>query len=95
MYKRQTQYRSVVHCSTQAQFDAAIASRDAFQQRLRDAGFGQITTEVVFPAPAFYFAEAEHQQYLSKVPDGYCGLRGTGVACALPQRLASSATAQT
>lgn len=78
-----SQYRSLIHCSTQAQFDAATASRAAFQHRLRDAGLGAITTEVVFPAPPFYFAEAEHQQYLSKVPDGYCGLRGTGVSCGL------------
>lgn len=79
-----TQYRSAIHCTTQAQFDAAIASRDAFQQLLRDAGFGPITTDIVFPAPPFYHAEAEHQQYLSKNPMGYCGLRGTGVACAIP-----------
>ena len=76
-----TQYRSVIHCTTQAQFDAAIASRDAFQQRLREARFGPITTEIGFPAPPFYYAEDEHQQYLSKHPMGYCGLRGTGVAC--------------
>ena len=78
-----TQYRSAIYCSTQAQFDAAIASRDAFQQRLRDAGFGDITTEVRVPAPPFYYAEDEHQQYLSKNPAGYCGLGGTGVACAV------------
>ena len=76
-----TQYRSVIHCTTQAQFDAAIASRDAFQQRLREARFGPITTEIGFPAPPFYYAEDDHQQYLSKHPMGYCGLRGTGVAC--------------
>ncbi|MFT4179494.1 MAG: peptide-methionine (S)-S-oxide reductase MsrA [Thermomonas sp.] len=76
-----TQYRSVIHCSTQAQFDAAIASRDAYQQRLRDAGHAAITTEIVFPAPTFHYAEDEHQQYLSKHPFGYCGLGGTGVAC--------------
>ena len=76
-----TQYRSVIYCTTQAQYDAAIASRDRFQQRLRDAGHGAITTEIVFPAPVFYYAEDEHQQYLSKHPMGYCGLGGTGVSC--------------
>ena len=76
-----TQYRSVIHCTTQAQFDSAIASRAVFQQRLHAAGLGDITTEIVFPAPAFYYAEDEHQQYLSKNPAGYCGLGGTGVSC--------------
>jgi peptide-methionine (S)-S-oxide reductase len=76
-----SQYRSVVHCATQAQYEAALSSRDAFQRRLRDAGHGDITTEIVFPAPAFHYAEDEHQQYLSKNPMGYCGLGGTGVSC--------------
>ena len=76
-----SQYRSAIHCSTQAQFDAAIAGRDAYQQRLVEAGLGEITTEIVFPAPALYYAEDEHQQYLSKNPMGYCGLGGTGVSC--------------
>ena len=78
-----TQYRSAIYCTTQAQFDAAIASRDAYQQRLHAAGLGDITTEIVFPAPAFHYAEDEHQQYLSKNPAGYCGLGGTGVSCAV------------
>ena len=76
-----TQYRSAIHCDTQAQYDAALRSRDAFQARLREAGLGGITTDIVFPAPAFYYAEGEHQQYLSKNPAGYCGLGGTGVSC--------------
>ena len=76
-----TQYRSVIHCDTQAQYDAALASRDAYQQRLRAAGHGEITTEIRFPAPTFFYAEEEHQQYLSKNPAGYCGLGGTGVSC--------------
>lgn len=76
-----TQYRSVIHCDTQAQYAAAVASRDAYQRKLDEAGLGTITTEVVFPAPAFYYAEEEHQQYLSKNPAGYCGLGGTGVSC--------------
>ena len=78
-----SQYRSAIHCTTRAQFDAAIASRDAYQARLAEAGLGPVTTEIVYPAPAFYFAEDAHQQYLSKHPHGYCGLRGTGVACAV------------
>jgi peptide-methionine (S)-S-oxide reductase len=76
-----TQYRSAIHCDTQAQYDAAIASRDAYQQRLRAAGLGGITTEIVYPAPTFYYAEDGHQQYLAKNPMGYCGIGGTGVSC--------------
>ncbi|MGH8030837.1 MAG: peptide-methionine (S)-S-oxide reductase MsrA [Luteimonas sp.] len=76
-----TQYRSAIYCDTQAQYAAAIASRDAYQQRLTEAGLGAITTEIVFPAPTFYYAEDEHQQYLAKNPAGYCGLGGTGVSC--------------
>ena len=76
-----TQYRSVIHCTTDVQHVAALASREAFQTQLDAAGYGAITTEIVFPAPVFYYAEDEHQQYLSKIPDGYCGLGGTGVSC--------------
>ena len=76
-----TQYRSAIHCDMQAQYDEALRSRDAFQARLREAGYGDITTDIVFPAPAFYYAEDEHQQYLAKNPAGYCGLGGTGVSC--------------
>ncbi|WP_159017193.1 peptide-methionine (S)-S-oxide reductase MsrA [Cognatiluteimonas profundi] len=78
-----TQYRSVIHCQTPAQYAMASASRDAYQQRLRAAGLGDITTEIVFPAPAFYYAEDEHQQYLAKNPMGYCGIGGAGVSCAV------------
>lgn len=76
-----TQYRSVIHCTSPAQFEAAIASRDAYAQRLREAGHGEVATEIVHPAPPFHFAEDDHQQYLSKNPQGYCGLAGTGVSC--------------
>jgi len=76
-----TQYRSAIYCDTQAQYDAAIASRAAYQQTLREARLGEISTEIVYPAPTFYYAEDEHQQYLSKNPMGYCGLGGTGVSC--------------
>jgi peptide-methionine (S)-S-oxide reductase len=76
-----TQYRSAIYCDTDAQYAAALASRDAFQAALRAAGHGAISTEIRHPAPAFYYAEEMHQQYLSKHPDGYCGLGGTGVSC--------------
>jgi len=76
-----TQYRSVLFCSTADQHALALASRDAYQARLREAGHGAITTEIRYPAPAFHYAEDEHQQYLSKNPAGYCGLGGTGVSC--------------
>jgi peptide-methionine (S)-S-oxide reductase len=78
-----TQYRSAIHCETQAQYDAAMASRDDYQHRLTEAGFGAITTEIVYPAPTFHYAEDEHQQYLAKNPMGYCGIGGTGVSCAV------------
>jgi peptide-methionine (S)-S-oxide reductase len=75
-----TQYRSGIYVYSPAQRVAAEASRAAFQARLREAGYGDITTEIA-DAPTFYFAEAYHQQYLAKNPDGYCGLGGTGVRC--------------
>jgi len=76
-----TQYRSGIYCHTPEQQAAAEASREAYQQMLRAAGYGDITTEIVHPAPAFYYAEDYHQQYLAKNPNGYCGLGGTGVSC--------------
>ncbi|MGZ6925086.1 MAG: peptide-methionine (S)-S-oxide reductase MsrA [Acidimicrobiia bacterium] len=75
-----TQYRSGIYVFSEAQRAAAEASRATFQGRLDAAGFGEITTEIL-PAPAFYFAEDYHQQYLAKNPGGYCGLGGTGVSC--------------
>ena len=81
-----TQYRSAVYPFGDAQKAAALASRDAYQSRLREAGVGDVTTDVV-AAPPFYFAETYHQQYLSKNPDGYCGLGGTGVACPVGKRI--------
>ena len=78
-----TQYRSGIYVFSDAQMDTALASKAAYQAGLTDAGFGSITTEIL-PAPDFYFAEAYHQQYLAKVPHGYCGLGGTGVACPVP-----------
>ena len=75
-----TQYRSGVYVFDDAQRKAALEARDAFQPKLTAAGFGAITTEIV-DAPAFYYAEDYHQQYLHKNPGGYCGLGGTGVSC--------------
>jgi peptide-methionine (S)-S-oxide reductase len=75
-----TQYRSGIYYDSEAQRRAAERSRDAYDQRLSDAGYGSITTEIL-PAPEFYYAEDYHQQYLSKNPGGYCGLGGTGVTC--------------
>jgi peptide-methionine (S)-S-oxide reductase len=75
-----TQYRSGIYYFDDAQREAAERSRDAFQAQLSDAGYGRITTEII-PAPAFYYAEDYHQQYLAKNPAGYCGLGGTGVSC--------------
>ncbi|MBA3270812.1 MAG: peptide-methionine (S)-S-oxide reductase MsrA [Acidobacteria bacterium] len=75
-----TQYRSAIYYYDDDQRQTADASRAAYQQRLRTAGFGDITTEIA-PAPTFYYAEAYHQQYLQKNPNGYCGHGGTGVAC--------------
>jgi peptide-methionine (S)-S-oxide reductase len=74
-----TQYRSAIHATSQAQADAALASRDAYQQRLTDAGHGTITTEIDFPAPEYYYAEDYHQQYLAKNPNGYRCHARTGV----------------
>ena len=79
---RGTQYRSGIYYFTDAQKAAAESSLTLFQERLLAAGFGEITTEVL-PAPTFYFAEEYHQQYLHKNPAGYCGMGGTGVACAI------------
>ena len=75
-----SQYRSAIYTFTPAQRAAAEASRAMFQKRLEDAGYGEITTEIA-DAPTFYYAEDYHQQYLAKVPNGYCGLGGTGVSC--------------
>src|SRR5215217_6701794 len=75
-----TQYRSGIYVTSGAQRAAAEASRERFAERLHDAGYGDITTEIV-DAPEFFYAEDYHQQYLAKNPGGYCGLGGTGVSC--------------
>ena len=76
-----TQYRSAIYCTSDAQLDAATAMADRYGAALKAAGRGSITTEIAAAGP-FYYAEDYHQQYLYKVPNGYCGLKGTGVACA-------------
>jgi len=75
-----SQYRSGIYATSEAQRKAAEASRQLFQERLGDAGYGEITTEIV-DAPEFFYAEDYHQQYLAKNPGGYCGMGGTGVSC--------------
>ncbi|HJU46814.1 MAG TPA: peptide-methionine (S)-S-oxide reductase MsrA [Gaiellaceae bacterium] len=85
---RGTQYRSAIYWQTEAQRDAALASRDRFQEALRGAGHGAITTEIAQAGP-FYYAEDYHQQYLARNPNGYCGLGGTGVSCPIGLTTAS------
>jgi len=75
-----TQYRSAVYWANDAQRVAAETSRDKFQAQLTAAGYGEITTEIA-PLGDYFYAEPYHQQYLGKVPNGYCGLGGTGVSC--------------
>ena len=75
-----TQYRSGVYWDDESQRAVAESTRDAFAAALAEAGFGAITTELS-EAPAFYYAEPYHQQYLDKNPLGYCGIGGTGVSC--------------
>jgi peptide-methionine (S)-S-oxide reductase len=75
-----TQYRSAIYTNTAEQREAALASKQAFEKALHDAGYGGITTEIADAGP-FYYAEDYHQQYLAKNPYGYCGLGGTGVSC--------------
>ena len=75
-----TQYRSTIYVTSDAQKQAAVASRDAFQPVLASGGFGEITTEIA-DAGEFWYAEDYHQQYLAKNPAGYCGIGGTGMSC--------------
>jgi peptide-methionine (S)-S-oxide reductase len=77
---RGTQYRSGIYVFNEAQREAAERTKAMFQERLRPAGYGAITTEIQDAGP-FYLAEDYHQQYLHKNPRGYCGVGGTGVTC--------------
>lgn len=78
-----TQYRSALYPVSAEQRRLAEETRKDYAERIRAAGYGAITTEIE-DAPPFYYAEDYHQQYLAKNPDGYCGIRGTGVSCAAP-----------
>jgi peptide-methionine (S)-S-oxide reductase len=73
-----TQYRSIIYTCTPQQFDEAVASRQQYQLKLSQSGFGTVTTEIM-PLGEFFYAEDYHQQYLAKNPGGYCGLGGLGV----------------
>src|SRR3954463_7435776 len=75
-----TQYRSAIYYTDDEQRKAAEETRDAYEEARGGGGYGSITTEIS-PAGQFYYAEDYHQQYLHKVPNGYCGLAGTGVSC--------------
>ena len=75
-----SQYRSAIYVQSPEQEKAALASRDAYQERLTAAGYGEITTEIA-PLDRFFYAEDYHQQYLYKVPNGYCPVHSTGVSC--------------
>lgn len=77
---RGSQYRSAIYTSNAEQAELATASLSAYQAELDAGGYGKITTEIA-PLGDFYYAEEYHQQYLAKNPDGYCGLKGTGVSC--------------
>ena len=79
---RGTQYRSAIYCSDDTQLQACLNSAQMVQGLLNERDFGDITTEIRL-APTFYYAEDYHQQYLAKNPNGYCGLRGTGISCDL------------
>jgi peptide-methionine (S)-S-oxide reductase len=84
-----SQYRSAILYASEAQREPAERSRAMFEERLRDSGYGPVTTEIA-PLGDFYYAEDYHQQYLAKNPNGYCGLGGTGVSC--PIGLGASAS---
>ena len=89
-----TQYRSGIYTYGADQKVAALASKEAYEKVLGANGFGPITTEII-DAPVFYFAEDYHQQYLAKVPNGYCGLGGTGLSCPIGTGVTATANALT
>jgi len=78
-----TQYRSAIYYTDDDQKRIAEEALTNYEDALKQGGFSTITTEVAAAGP-FYYAEDYHQQYLHKVPNGYCGLKGTGVSCAIP-----------
>ena len=79
-----TQYRSAIYATTPEQLETAERVRDQYETELGRAGYGRITTEIK-PAGEFFYAEDYHQQYLDKVPNGYCPVHSTGVACNIPE----------
>ncbi|MCH7699129.1 MAG: peptide-methionine (S)-S-oxide reductase MsrA [Chloroflexi bacterium] len=83
---RGTEYRSAIYFAGEEQRQAAESARDMYSETLQKASFSPITTEIAEAGP-FYYAEDYHQQYLHRVPNGYCGIRGTGVTCPLPVAL--------
>ena len=85
-----TQYRSGLYVFDDEQREAALASKAAYEEALAAAGYPPVTTEII-DAPDFYYAEHYHQQYLAKVPNGYCGLGGTGVSCDIAPLVSYSA----
>ncbi|CAH1789843.1 unnamed protein product [Owenia fusiformis] len=85
-----SQYRSAAYWYTEDQKAELLESRDNFQKELNKLGYGEITTEIR-KAPEFYYAEDYHQQYLQKVPNGYCGLSGTGASCPIGIKKSSPA----
>jgi peptide-methionine (S)-S-oxide reductase len=85
-----TTYRSTIYTTTEAQLQAAETSKAEYERALKEKGLGRVTTEIM-AAPVFYYAEEDHQQYLAKNPYGYCGLKGTGVACQIPAGAAAAA----
>jgi peptide-methionine (S)-S-oxide reductase len=91
-----TQYRSAIYYTSERQREQATTARDAYNDALHKSGMGPITTEIEAAGP-FYYAEDYHQQYLHKVPDGYCGLAGTGVSCPIriPDRYQATTPAPT
>jgi peptide-methionine (S)-S-oxide reductase len=84
-----TQYRSALYWHSEAQREAAEASRAMYERALAEAGYGAITTELAEAGP-FYYAERYHQQYLARNPNGYCGSGGTGVACPVVTGIATA-----
>jgi len=77
-----SQYRSIILTTTSLQHDAAKQTKDAYERHLQSQGFGPVTTEIS-ELKAFHYAEVNHQQYLAKNPNGYCGLGGTGISCVI------------
>jgi peptide-methionine (S)-S-oxide reductase len=75
-----TQYRSGIYVTSDAQRETALATRDLFQPKLTAARYGEITSDIE-PLGDYFYAEAYHQQYLAKNPNGYCGIGGTGISC--------------